>query len=140
MIANRRVAVVLPAYNAARTLARTCAEIPRDIVDDLILTDDASGDDTVAISTSLGLHTIRHPRNRGYGGNQKTCYAAALERGARYRGECCIPIINIRPSWCRPWPPCWCRTIMMPFWPRASSAAVPWQAACRPINTWPTGR
>jgi glycosyltransferase involved in cell wall biosynthesis len=82
MIANRRVAVVLPAYNAAKTLARTCAEIPRDIVDDLILTDDASGDDTVAISTSLGLHTIRHPRNRGYGGNQKTCYAAALERGA----------------------------------------------------------
>ncbi len=82
MIANRRVAVVLPAFNAARTLERTCAEIPRDVVDDVILTDDASRDETVSIARSLGLHTIRHDRNRGYGGNQKTCYAAALERGA----------------------------------------------------------
>jgi len=82
MIAKSRVAVILPAYNAAKTLERTCAEIPRDIVDDVILTDDASRDDTVAIATSLGLHTIRHAQNRGYGGNQKTCYAAALERGA----------------------------------------------------------
>ena len=82
MIANRRVAVVLPAFNAARTLERTHAEIPRDIVDDVILTDDASRDETVSIAKSLGLHTIRHDRNRGYGGNQKTCYAAALERGA----------------------------------------------------------
>ncbi len=82
MIANRRVAVVLPAFNAARTLERTCVEIPRDIVDDVILTDDASRDETVSIARSLGLHTIRHDRNRGYGGNQKTCYAAALERGA----------------------------------------------------------
>jgi glycosyltransferase involved in cell wall biosynthesis len=82
MIANRRVTVILPAYNAGKTLERTCAEIPRDIVDDVILTDDASRDDTVAVATALGLHTIRHARNRGYGGNQKTCYAAALERGA----------------------------------------------------------
>lgn len=82
MMSNRRVAVVLPAYNAARTLRRTCAEIPRDIVDDIILTDDASRDDTVQVATELGLHTIRHDRNRGYGGNQKTCYRAALERGA----------------------------------------------------------
>lgn len=82
MIANRRVAVVLPAYNAARTLERTCAEIPRDIVDDVILTDDASRDDTVRIAGALGLHVIQHDYNRGYGGNQKTCYAAALERGA----------------------------------------------------------
>ncbi len=82
MIANRRVAVVLPAYNAARTLVQTCAEIPRDIVDDVILTDDASRDDTVRIAGELGLHVIRHDRNRGYGGNQKTCYAAALARGA----------------------------------------------------------
>ena len=82
MIGNRRVAVVLPAYNAAKTLYLTCKEIPRDIVDDVILTDDASRDDTVEIARALGLHTIRHDRNRGYGGNQKTCYAAALERGA----------------------------------------------------------
>ena len=82
MIANRRVVVVLPAYNAARTLERTCAEIPRDVVDDVILTDDASCDDTVKIASALGLHVIQHDCNRGYGGNQKTCYAAALERGA----------------------------------------------------------
>jgi glycosyltransferase involved in cell wall biosynthesis len=82
MIANRRVTVILPAYNAGKTLAKTCAEIPRDIVDDVILTDDASRDDTVAIANGLGLHTIRHPQNRGYGGNQKTCYEAALSRGA----------------------------------------------------------
>ncbi len=82
MIANRRVTVILPAYNAAKTLSRTVAEIPRDIVDDVILTDDASRDETVAVARDLGLHTIRHESNRGYGGNQKTCYAAALERGA----------------------------------------------------------
>ena len=82
MLQNRRVVVVLPAYNAARTLEQTCREIPRDIVDDIILTDDASRDGTVELARSLGLHTIRHDRNRGYGGNQKTCYAAALERGA----------------------------------------------------------
>ncbi len=82
MIAQRRVAVVLPAYNAALTLERTCAEIPRDVVDDVILCDDASRDDTVRIAETLGLHVIRHDHNRGYGGNQKTCYAAALDRGA----------------------------------------------------------
>ncbi len=82
MLANQRIAVVLPAYNAARTLRQTCAEIPKNLVDDIILTDDASRDDTVAIARDLGLHTIRHDRNRGYGGNQKTCYAAALRRGA----------------------------------------------------------
>ncbi|MCF3946059.1 glycosyltransferase family 2 protein [Acidiphilium sp. AL] len=82
MLVGQRIAVVLPAYNAARTLARTVAEIDRDIVDDLILTDDASGDETAALSQSLGLHTIVHSENRGYGANQKTCYAAALARGA----------------------------------------------------------
>ena len=82
MISNRKVTVVLPAYNAARTLRRTVAEIPRDVVDDVILTDDASRDDTVAVARDLGLHTLRHDRNRGYGGNQKTCYQAALDRGA----------------------------------------------------------
>jgi glycosyltransferase involved in cell wall biosynthesis len=82
MIDGRRIAVVLPAYNAAKTLHQTYAEIPHDLVDDVILTDDASRDDTVAIAQSLGIHTIRHDRNRGYGGNQKTCYTAALARGA----------------------------------------------------------
>jgi len=82
MLAGKRVAVVLPAYNAARTLERTYAEIPLDVVDDVILTDDGSRDDTVALSQRLGITTLVHDRNRGYGANQKTCYAAALERGA----------------------------------------------------------
>ena len=82
MLLGQRVTVVLPAYNAAATLERTVAEIPRDVVDDIILTDDASRDETAALSQRLGLHTLRHEHNRGYGGNQKTCYAAALARGA----------------------------------------------------------
>lgn len=82
MIDGWKVAVVLPAYNAGKTLRQTCAEIPRDVVDDIILTDDASADDTLAVAHELGLYTIAHDRNRGYGGNQKSCYAAALARGA----------------------------------------------------------
>ncbi|HZU62653.1 MAG TPA: glycosyltransferase family 2 protein [Novosphingobium sp.] len=82
MIDGKRVAVVLPAYNAGLTLLRTYREIPMDIVDDVILTDDASKDDTSEIARGLGIHTIVHAKNRGYGGNQKTCYTAALERGA----------------------------------------------------------
>jgi glycosyltransferase involved in cell wall biosynthesis len=82
MLAGQRITVILPAYNAARTLERTYAEIPRDIVDEVILTDDASADETVALSLQLGIHTLVHERNCGYGANQKTCYAAALERGA----------------------------------------------------------
>jgi glycosyltransferase involved in cell wall biosynthesis len=82
MLNNQRIAVVLPAYNAARTLQRTVDEIPREIVDDIILTDDASTDETVRLARKMGLHTLRHHGNRGYGGNQKTCYAAALSRGA----------------------------------------------------------
>jgi len=77
-----RIAVVLPAYNAALTLRQTYAEIPHDIVDDVILTDDCSRDDTAAVARELGIHTMVHTQNRGYGGNQKTCYATALERGA----------------------------------------------------------
>lgn len=82
MLADKKIAVVLPAYNAAKTLRRTFEEIPRDIVDDIILTDDASRDDTAALAESLGIHTVRHDANRGYGGNQKTCYTVALQRGA----------------------------------------------------------
>lgn len=79
---TQRVAAVLPAYNAAKTLERTVADIPRDWVDDVILVDDASRDDTVAIARRLGLHVVVHERNRGYGGNQKTCYQTAIARGA----------------------------------------------------------
>jgi glycosyltransferase involved in cell wall biosynthesis len=76
------VVIVMPAYNAARTLERTYADIPHDIVDRIILVDDVSADETVDIARQLGLHVIIHGQNRGYGGNQKTCYDAALEAGA----------------------------------------------------------
>ena len=82
MLNGRRIAVVMPAYRAARTLKRTFEAIPHDVVDDVILTDDASPDDTVTVARELGIHTIVHDRNRGYGGNQKTCYGEALRRGA----------------------------------------------------------
>ena len=81
MINGQRVTVVLPAYNAARTLAATVAELP-DIVDDRILVDDASRDDTAAIAASLGLSTFVHDANYGYGRNQTTCYREALNAGA----------------------------------------------------------
>ena len=77
-----KVVVVLPAYNAEKTLERTCAEIPREVVDEILLVDDASRDRTVEVARRLGLTTLVHPANRGYGANQKSCYRAALERGA----------------------------------------------------------
>jgi glycosyltransferase involved in cell wall biosynthesis len=80
---NQKVVVVLPAYNAALTLEKTYREIPFDIVDDLVLVDDASKDDTAEVAKSLGIrHVIRHEANKGYGGNQKTCYRKALELNA----------------------------------------------------------
>src|SRR5262249_37077725 len=82
MIANRKICVVLPAYNAARTLEMTFREIPADVVDDVILVDDASTDDTLRLAKSLGVFAVQHDYNKGYGGNQKTCYRLALERGA----------------------------------------------------------
>ncbi|MEL6759295.1 MAG: glycosyltransferase family 2 protein [Myxococcota bacterium] len=82
MIEGRRVTVVMPAYNAERTLERTYRDLPHEVVDHVLLTDDASTDDTVTVAKRLGIPTIRHPRNRGYGGNQKTCYREALATGA----------------------------------------------------------
>ncbi len=82
MLHGKKIIVVMPAYHAEKTLAACYAAIPHDIVDDVLLVDDASDDATVAIAESLGIHAVRHPANRGYGGNQKTCYALALARGA----------------------------------------------------------
>ena len=82
MFHDHRVVVVMPAFNAARTIEQTVHEIPMDLVDVVVVTDDASGDDTVGIAKRLGLHTLVHERNRGYGGNQKTCYTEALRLGA----------------------------------------------------------
>jgi glycosyltransferase involved in cell wall biosynthesis len=82
VIDGKKICVVLPAYNASQTLERTFHDIPRDIVDDIILVDDASTDDTMAVARRLGIYAVAHKRNKGYGGNQKTCYRLALERGA----------------------------------------------------------
>ena len=82
MILGQRITAVLPAYNAAKTLANTVADIPRDVVDDIILVDDASRDQTVVVARQLGLQVVVHQFNRGYGGNQKTCYTEALKRHA----------------------------------------------------------
>ncbi len=82
MLNGKRIVVVMPAYHAGRTLEATWRELPREIIDDIIVVDDASDDDTVAVAQSLGLDVILHPRNTGYGGNQKTCYREALARDA----------------------------------------------------------
>ncbi len=82
MINGKKVIVVMPAYNAEKTLEKTYKEIPFEIVDDVILTDDFSKDNTVKKAQELGIkHIIRHEKNRGYGGNQKSCYNKALELG-----------------------------------------------------------
>lgn len=82
MLNGKKIVVVLPAYNAAKTLEMTYQEIPFEFVDDVVLVDDASRDDTAALGRKLGIHTIVHEQNKGYGGNQKTCYRTALGLGA----------------------------------------------------------
>jgi glycosyltransferase involved in cell wall biosynthesis len=83
MLLNKKIVVVMPAYNAALTLQRTLAEIPTDIVDEIVLVDDCSTDKTLKVANVLGLkHVIPHEENKGYGGNQKTCYQYALNLGA----------------------------------------------------------
>jgi glycosyltransferase involved in cell wall biosynthesis len=82
MIDGKKLIVVMPAYNAELTLQKSYEELPLDIVDEVIIVDDFSRDKTVDLALKLGLTTYRHARNLGYGGNQKTCYAAALDRGA----------------------------------------------------------
>ncbi len=90
MYNGKKVVVVLPAYNAALTLKKTYDEIPFDIVDEVILVDDNSNDDTIEVAHILGItHIIKHDKNRGYGGNQKTCYDKALRnrRGYHYNAS-----------------------------------------------------
>lgn len=82
MIGNKKVVVVLPAYNAEKTLKKTYDEIPKNIVDKIILTDDGSHDKTVEVAKELGIQTYVHEKNMGYGANQKTCYREALKEGA----------------------------------------------------------
>jgi glycosyltransferase involved in cell wall biosynthesis len=82
LLNGKKIIVVLPAYNAAKTLEKTYREIPFEFVDDVVLVDDASRDDTAEVTCRLGIRTIIHPENKGYGGNQKTCYETALGLGA----------------------------------------------------------
>jgi len=82
VLKGKHIVVVMPAYNAERTLRRTYAEIPTDVVDDVILVDDKSQDQTAEIARTLGINTIVHSKNLGYGGNQKTCYKEAIKLGA----------------------------------------------------------
>ena len=83
MLNNKKIVVVLPAYNASLTLEKTYKEIPMDIVDEVVLVDDNSRDDTVDVGKAIGInHIIKHDVNKGYGGNQKSCYNKALELGA----------------------------------------------------------
>ena len=83
MLNNKKIVVVLPAYNASITLEKTYKEIPMDIVDEVVLVDDNSRDDTVDVGKAIGInHIIKHDVNKGYGGNQKSCYNKALELGA----------------------------------------------------------
>ena len=83
MINGQKICIVMPAYNAAQTLRQTYAEIPFDIVDEVILVDDASNDETSKLAAQLGIkHIIQHKQNKGYGGNQKSCYNKALDLGA----------------------------------------------------------
>jgi len=82
MLDGKTICVVMPAFNAAETLERTYREIPPEIADTVLLVDDSSSDRTIQVAQELGLKHFRHPKNRGYGANQKTCYARALESGA----------------------------------------------------------
>jgi len=82
MLSGKKIVVVMPAYNAERTLLKTYAEIPKELVDEVIVVDDRSVDRTAQIARSIKAKTIVHPTNRGYGGNQKTCYREALKLGA----------------------------------------------------------
>lgn len=82
MIHGKKVSVVLPAYNAARTLDQTFQELDRSLIDEVLLVDDKSSDETVLIAKRMGIPTIEHTQNVGYGGNQKTCYREVLKRGA----------------------------------------------------------
>jgi glycosyltransferase involved in cell wall biosynthesis len=82
MLNGRKIVIVLPAYRAEKTLLRTYADIPHDIVDEIILVDDASNDSTVEVARDLNIRSYTHRENLGYGANQKTCYGEALRLGA----------------------------------------------------------
>ena len=103
MLNGKRITVVMPAYNAEKTLRKTHSEIPHDIVDNIILTDDASQDRTAEVARQLNIKTFVHMKNKGYGGNQKTCYQEALRVGP-ILSSCCTQITNTRLNSLQLWP------------------------------------
>ena len=134
MIHGRKLVVVMPAYNAEQTLRQTYDELPHEYVDDVILVDDTSSDYTVKVAEELGIHTIVHKTNRGYGGNQKTCYREALKLGADV-------VVMVHPDYqysprlvsamATMIPP----DIMMPLWPRVFLVEMRLGPGCHCINT-----
>ena len=102
MLNGKKIIVVMPAFNAERTLEKTYREIPFELVDEVLLVDDGSADNTMALSKALGLTSFLHEKNMGYGKNQKTCYREALARAADIV-VMAIPTISIRPNWLRRW-------------------------------------
>ena len=103
MLNNKSIMVVMPAYRAAKTLAATWEAIPHDIVDQVLLVDDASDDETVSKAHGLGIPVVLHESNRGYGSNQKPATPWRWSR-VRISWSCCILIINTNPAWYPPWP------------------------------------
>src|SRR5271166_4021816 len=103
MLNGKRIVVVMPAFRAGRTLEATWRDLPREVLDAVVVVDDASDDDTVAVARGLGLDVILHPQNLGYGANQKTCYTAALGRGADIV-VMCIRTTSTNRAWLQPWP------------------------------------
>ena len=131
---DRKIVVVMPAYNAAKTLRITYADLPPGLVDHVILVDDGSSDDTVKIAHELGLELFVHNRNYGYGANQKTCYREALKAGADI-------IVMVHPDYQydpKLLPACWSRSIAMKptsCWVRVCSKAIRCAKACRGGST-----
>ena len=103
MLHGKRIVVVMPAYHSGRTLEATWRDLPRDIVDTVVIVDDASDDDTVVVARSLGLDVILHPHNTGYGGNQKTATGKRW-RAVRTSSSWCIRTTSTTHGWSPPWP------------------------------------
>ena len=138
MLHGKRIVVVMPAYNAGRTLEATWRDLPHDIVDEVVVVDDASDDDTVAMARALGLDVILHPQNMGYGANQKTCYKEAIARAADIV-VMVHPDYQYDPRLVTAMAGMVARGSMTWCWARGSWAAARCAAACRSGSILPTG-
>ena len=138
MIQDKKLIVVMPAYNAEKTLRRTFGELPHEYVDEVILVDDASRDNTAKMARTLGINTLVHAENRGYGANQKTCYKEALRYGADI-------VVMIHPDYQYSPKLVTAMASMVAsghydvVLGRGSSQGSPSRGECRSTNTWRTG-